>query len=101
MRSRSIIIVGLSVGITVTMILYSHSIVSLIVPILVPDEGLQYKPRGEESKAEREEKERQAAYAKQQEKLERLLEEKRDSSEICQVHKENLKADRVRIDYGL
>ena len=104
MRARSFTIVGLSVGMIVVMILCFDPIVSLIVPILLADEGLQGKAQLGESKAEREhraQKARQAAYSNRQAVIKALFDQKRESSEFCQVHEEKLKPDHVRIAYGL
>ena len=101
MRVRSVIIVGISVAIVATMILCFYLILPLFLPIPVPAEVLRDKAKEEKAKAEREDKERQAAYRKHQDRLKMLFEQKRDGTEICQVHKDNLEADRVRIAYGL
>lgn len=101
MRARSVIIVAILVGTTTTMILCLYLILPLFVPILAPAEVLRDKANQEKEKAGRQEQERREAYAKQQERLRKLFENKRDSIEICQIHNDNLKADRVRIAYGL
>jgi len=63
----------------------------------MPADILREKANEEKEK----DKERHAAYGREQERIRILFAEKLEGSEICQVHKDNLKPDRVRIAYGL
>ena len=90
------IVGGVSVGI-LSAILGLYLISPLFVTVPMPPAILLEKANQETEKN----KERHAAYGRDQERIRMLFEEKLEGSEICQVHKENLKPDRVRIAYGL
>jgi len=90
------IVRGVSVGI-LSAILCLYMISPLFVTVPMPADILREKANEEKKK----DKERHEAYRRVQERIRILFEEKLEGSEICQVHKDNLKPDRVAIAYGL
>ena len=97
MRTRVIVIAG----VTFALILCLYPLSPWFVPVPPPGDVLLERARHEKVIADREAKERKEAHARDQTKLKELFENRRESTKFCWAHNKILKADYVRIAYGL
>ena len=92
-----VVVAGTIVALYICLYLVSPWLVSLPAP----DEALLERAKREKVKAEREHREANEKYAREQSSLKELFENQRDSKNFSWTHNKILKADYVPIVYGL